>query len=1552
MKKLCFTLLIFGFIFFIVKTIAYANEQFEDFIIDSKKIELPLLQKVFPEVEFLVETSKITMPPSKRIMGKLNDKTYLMPWEFNILFKEVEKNSKASVEERIESFILLTYWLRDNNLKIISNKPISKKVGSYTLNREVKVMVNEKEFEILILFKDNQIIRADIFIEREKRSLITPTLLGMKAVNISIDGVTGVAYPPGTHYYIPVSNNGTTTNNTIIFIVTGLQPNQQNVHLQIKPIYGYSGVFFLDHLLVVDGSGYSSYTWTPPNNNNTGICEVQVDTSGTIIPFNNIWVIPEHIITGTFNSGYNYTVYFTNQFFTFHPSGINHAQTFAYSGETAITESWDEQVINWSLAQGLTNNQPEDDDDNYQLCVNDHDSNHQYHGTYTNHAFGGSNRKIGIRYDSYMTQPLYSSELMRVKVAMSHEFYHGIQYGHNSWNSGDWLTEGEARALPSIQYPSEEYLETIQHFYPVDSNNYLIYYLNTSLLSVSYRYCLYWRFLYEHYRTGTTAQKLEIFRESCQYCDSETIQAIESGMNTALGSTGGIYSTMDASIETFAKNAYLNDPSYNLWNPCPSDDFYTSPPITNDSDGDGITNTFDGTLIEEPNNIPSSFGIDYMVFDFEQGVSDVILHFDGDPDDDNEMADFYVNVLIFNGTNYSENIITLDNGEGYLEFEVDNQQNPIDKALALIARLDADENTGLDSDYIITLAPTERIDVALVIDRSGSMGGNKITQAKNAASQFVQLLNIGDEVAVCSYSSSASTNFAITEITSQQTIEDAVIAISGISAGGMTSIGAGMLEGQGQLYNCAIPNYNQGMLLLSDGWENTSPMVADILPTIPEETDIYTIGFGDGCDEALMRNIAAVTGGFYKKADDDGSNIGLICNLILNAIFGQQMIATFSGSIAGGGREVIEHNIVLDSLCSQVTFNLMWEHNDSDLDLVLIDPNNTEIDSAYAASDTTIYFYSYETQEFYRIDEPDYGDWTLKIIGVTVPYGTENYDATVAGFSGIEMQVAFDQDSYVTGQPIVITAELTVEGNPIIGVTVTTEVENPNYIIDSLTLYDDGNHEDGVADDGIYGNSYNNANQGGSYTFTIFASGTAPVGGDFTRIASRSTFVSGPTVYQTTIDAGYNMVAVPGIPTPSDPVSIFGDDIIPFYTNTNNSNIWWWSEINSSYWVPDEIINGYGYWLKAWEDNTTIDAQVSPVTMPVAIPLTNSAAYYIMQHGWHMLGNPFNYQIDYGDNNFNISAEVSPWCYIYENGHYNLYLFDNTKSINPWQAFWVHTNANNEEVEMFLSIKEEGLQSYIVSTINKDNKSREITNWEIQLLVSLSDMEDVSNYAGINENASDGWDVMDVPEIGSPNPDYVSLYFPHNDWGQYSADYTRNVRSPALSDNEWYFIVYSTESGEAQLTWNIPVEVPEDYQLEITDLENGNTMNIKEASEYIFNINANNEYEFVFTVVTYGIGPEPDIPTIFGLSTNYPNPFSHSTIIKYQLPQRADVAISIYNIKGQKIRTLISKEKEAGYHNTCWDGKDDNGVKVSNGIYFYRFETDKFKETKKMLFII
>jgi len=106
-------------------------------------------------------------------------------------------------------------------------------------------------------------------------------------------------------------------------------------------------------------------------------------------------------------------------------------------------------------------------------------------------------------------------------------------------------------------------------------------------------------------------------------------------------------------------------------------------------------------------------------------------------------------------------------------------------------------------------------------------------------------------------------------------------------------------------------------------------------------------------------------------------------------------------------------------------------------------------------------------------------------------------------------------------------------------------------------------------------------------------------------------------------------------------------------------------------------------------------------------------------------------------------------------------------------------------------------------------------------------------------------------------------------------------------------------------------------------------------------------------MVTTGVAEEEEekVPSSFSLSQNHPNPFNSETVIEYSLPRETDVKIAIYNILGQKVKTLLDQKQDTGYKRVIWDGKNEKGKVVSSGIYFYRMETKEFVQTKKMLFL-
>ncbi|MBN1351107.1 lamin tail domain-containing protein [candidate division KSB1 bacterium] len=98
-------------------------------------------------------------------------------------------------------------------------------------------------------------------------------------------------------------------------------------------------------------------------------------------------------------------------------------------------------------------------------------------------------------------------------------------------------------------------------------------------------------------------------------------------------------------------------------------------------------------------------------------------------------------------------------------------------------------------------------------------------------------------------------------------------------------------------------------------------------------------------------------------------------------------------------------------------------------------------------------------------------------------------------------------------------------------------------------------------------------------------------------------------------------------------------------------------------------------------------------------------------------------------------------------------------------------------------------------------------------------------------------------------------------------------------------------------------------------------------------------------------GDDAKLPTVFALHQNYPNPFNPTTIIRYDLPKACDVKIVIYNALGQQVKTLINVRQEAGYKQLRWDGRNDQGILISSGSYFYLIKAGDFQETKKMMFV-
>ena len=92
-------------------------------------------------------------------------------------------------------------------------------------------------------------------------------------------------------------------------------------------------------------------------------------------------------------------------------------------------------------------------------------------------------------------------------------------------------------------------------------------------------------------------------------------------------------------------------------------------------------------------------------------------------------------------------------------------------------------------------------------------------------------------------------------------------------------------------------------------------------------------------------------------------------------------------------------------------------------------------------------------------------------------------------------------------------------------------------------------------------------------------------------------------------------------------------------------------------------------------------------------------------------------------------------------------------------------------------------------------------------------------------------------------------------------------------------------------------------------------------------------------------------PQQFQLYPNYPNPFNSNTIIRFDIPARDHISISIYNAVGQKIKTLLDEEKAAGCYEIRWDGRDELGKSISSGVYFLTLKTTTFACANKLILL-
>ena len=105
------------------------------------------------------------------------------------------------------------------------------------------------------------------------------------------------------------------------------------------------------------------------------------------------------------------------------------------------------------------------------------------------------------------------------------------------------------------------------------------------------------------------------------------------------------------------------------------------------------------------------------------------------------------------------------------------------------------------------------------------------------------------------------------------------------------------------------------------------------------------------------------------------------------------------------------------------------------------------------------------------------------------------------------------------------------------------------------------------------------------------------------------------------------------------------------------------------------------------------------------------------------------------------------------------------------------------------------------------------------------------------------------------------------------------------------------------------------------------------------------------STATVGIDENSSIPDKFALHQNYPNPFNPSTNIKFDVAENSHVTITIFNLVGQKVSTLVNRSLDSGSYTITWNGLANNANQLASGRYFYEMRTPSYQSIKKLVLV-
>jgi hypothetical protein len=412
----------------------------------------------------------------------------------------------------------------------------------------------------------------------------------------------------------------------------------------------------------------------------------------------------------------------------------------------------------------------------------------------------------------------------------------------------------------------------------------------------------------------------------------------------------------------------------------------------------------------------------------------------------------------------------------------------------------------------------------------------------------------------------------------------------------------------------------------------------------------------------------------------------------------------------------------------------------------------------------------------------------------------------------------------------------------------------------------------------------------------------------------------------------YRMFSVPLELDNTSVEAVLGDDLGSY----DDSRWRFFKYLQTAYFEhpnAGQISLGQAFWLIVSQSVENIDAgSGTTVTTAGAFEIT-------LTPGWNDIGLPFGFPVSTSSLWMDTTAVNGPYAY---QGQWMLPA--QVPYLSPWHGYAFH---NITDSTVTLSIPPIiGMGAADRNRHPQAGTEEMPGQWGIRLRARCGEARDEYNYFGCAPSAStrrDPLDLSEPPPVGS----YVSLYAVHPEWRKGTGDLAADFRPPSRDTEIWDLMVSSDRSGSTvQLTWELDQRIPQALEIRLHDLETGVDLDLRDIDHYRFVYRQKRAFQLTVGPAKSAHLKAPNVPGTCRLYQNHPNPFNPTTTIAFDLAVDARVELAVYNVLGERVRTLCSQRLPAGSHQVEMNAQD-----LAAGIYFCRLQAGSFAETRKMVLL-